>query len=296
MAAVRSTLDEWGTRRIAFTFVVLAVLVFYLFVTGSWRNHAFVFTSWFELGVLPEEFLTIEHRLHELAFAVVFWPFLVGLAAQLRSPRRHVTGQLMALVTFVVLALAFAVTDFWDPVMIVVILGVPTLIATLLHPAGMDLVESIDADSANRVLLVLVVLAAIPLLAFANTQVGLQTGAIDQAGHGQDGAGHEEIHDEHIVHGHFTIMVAGALVVIGVGLLSSLQQPGWWLGAWLTGLVPIVLGIGGFLAPEAASNPGDLWNALMILWGLVFVAAAEVTQTAERPTLLGERGLVSTSE
>lgn len=291
MAGLSSRLAAHGKRRIAFTVVVLVALVLYL--AQSWWHQAFLVAGWFEngLGVLPTDnghhLLHIGHRLHNLALAVVMWPFLLGMAAQLRSPTRHTTGMLMALSVWVVGIVAIALTGVWALSIIVVILGVPTLIATLLHPRGRELLTSIDPSRVNRILLVLVVVAAVPMLAYAATQTQLQTGAIEPSGHAHAGSLHEEIHQEHVGGGHYLRLAWLAFAIIGTGTLASLRQSGWWLGAWVAGLMAVVLGVSGLLAPSAASNPGLLWNFGAIVWGVGFVGVAELTQDTQAPTPLG---------
>lgn len=294
MAAVRSVLSEWGARRIAFSLVALVPLVVWAVLLQGWRNQIFLVTSWFgSAGMLPPEFLEIGHRLHEVAFAMITWPLVVGLLAQFRSPKRHVTGMWLALSMTASLLLAFAVTNFWDPAMILVFLGVPTILAALLHPAGRGLLSGVGTDRINRVTLALVIVAAVPLLAFAATQVGLQTGAIDPA-HDHAGGGHaEEVHQQHIEFGHFTFTAAVIFAIIGAGLLASLQLPGWWVAAWLAGAMSVVYGLASVAVPEAASNPGLLWAIALIVWGVVFVAAAESTQNGDAPSLLADRSETS---
>ena len=290
MSGLRSRVAALGARRIAFTFLVLVPLLLYVGLFQMWRNQALLLTSWVGgIGLLPPIFHHPAHRLHEFAAALMMWPLLVGLLAQLRSPTRNVSGMLVALVSIVAVFAAIAITGGWELIFIVVVLGVPTLLATLLHPAGRELLGSFSVAGLNRVLLVLVVVAAVPLLAFTANQVGLQTGAIEPA-HDHDDGGHaEEIHDEHVEHHHFMFVTAFVLAVIGVGLVSSFQPSGWWLSAWVVGAMVAVYGIAGLLVPEASSNPGMLWNLAAIVWAVGFVAAAELTQDPDRPTLLGSR-------
>lgn len=300
MSDLRSTLASASKRRIAFTFVVLAVLA--LFLAESWQQQAFLIAGWFEngLGLLQtnegHHLLHIGHRLHNLTLALLMWPFLFGMAAQLRSPTGHVTGMLMALSVWVVGLIAIALTGVWRISIIVAILGVPTVIATLLHPSGRELLTSIDGSRVNRVLLVMGIVAAVPLLAYGATQTGLQTGAIEPAGHEHVGGEHAEIHEEHVGGGHYLRMVWFAFVMIATGLLASLRQSGWWLGAWVVGLMASVFGVSGLLAPSAASNPGTLWNLSAVVWGVVFIGLAEMTQDTKSPTLLGAWRDRSTAE
>lgn len=290
MLAVTARLSGVDKRRVAFTIPVLAALAVYFGLMQGWRNNVFLISSWMGgIGVLPEEFLEIGHRLHEFAFALVVWPLVFGLLAQLRSPRKHVTGMLMAVVTILAVLLAMALTGFWDPVMILAFLGVPVLLAALLHPSGRALVTSVEAERVSRVMLALVVVAAVPMLAFAATQVGLQTGAIEPAGHDHGGAGHSEVHEQHVEFGHFAFTAAFTFAVLGTALLASLRQRGWWLGAWVAGLMMASYAVASLLAPEASSNPGALWSVAALVWSVGFVAAAELTQGTERPSLLGSR-------
>ncbi|MFB6187803.1 MAG: hypothetical protein ABEI86_13180, partial [Halobacteriaceae archaeon] len=176
---------------------------------------------------------------------------------------------------------------------------VPTLIATLLHPAGRDLVLSITNTEINQAMLVLVILAAIPLLAFTYTQVGLQTGAIEMGTHGHhsDAAkSPEKIHQEHIDFGHFALMAALGLTIVGTGLLASLQQPGWLITAWLTGITVIYYGVASIAFPEAASTVNVIWSIGAIVWGLAFIGIATITNNLDRPIAYGGKTPTKTPE
>lgn len=289
MASIADRVKSLGARRIAFTIVALVPLAIWTVLLQGWRQQIFLVTSWFGVaGALPPEFLEIGHRLHEVAFALITWPLVVGLLAQFRSPKRNIAGMWVAMVMPVSVALALAVTNFWDPAMILVFIGVPTLLALLLHPAGLDLLRTINIDRVNRVTLVLLVVAAVPLGAFAATQVGLQTGAI-QVDHDHAGGHAEEVHEQHVEFGHFAFTAGFIFAIILTGLIAVLQQPGWWLAAWLTGAMSTVYGLASLAAPEAASNPGMLWAVLMVVWGIAFVLAAEYTQDSDAPSLLNGR-------
>lgn len=291
MSGLRSSLAAYGKRRIAFTALALVVLA--LFLVQAWSNYVFVIAGWFEngLGLLEtgqgHHRLHVAHRLHNIAISVMTWPFLFGLLAQFRSPTRHVTGMLMAVAVWVAGGLVVALTGVVPLLIIVVVMGVPTVLVALLHPAGRALLTSIDVARVNRVLLGLVVLAAVPLMGYAAHETGLQTGAIEATGHDHAEGVHAEIHEEHVGGGHYARMVWLSFAIVATGLLASARQPGWWLGAWVAGLMAVALGISGVLAPEAASNPGFLWNLGAIAWGLGFVGAAEATQDTESPTPLG---------
>lgn len=269
---------DLGWRRMAFTIVVLIPLVLYLGVFGFWRNQVLLVTSWFGgVGLLEPVFYDLAHRLHEFAAAMMLWPMVVGLLAQFRSPKRHVSGIFMALWSLVSVLLAIALTGGWELMPIIAFLGVPTLVATLLHPTGRELLSAFSTVRLDTVALALVVIAAVPLLAMAANQVGLQTGAIELA-HDHAGAAHDaEVHEEHVVHHHFMFVSAFIFSAIGVGLLASLRPTGWRLSAWVAGAMIGVYGLAGILAPSAASNPGVLWNLAAVAWAVGFVVVAERT-------------------
>lgn len=226
------------------------------------------------------------HRTHDLTFGFLFVPAVFGMLAQLRRPAKNVAGQLMALIPWVGLVLTLVLTFVlanntnvygpqWQGV------SVATLIATILHPTWRDFFRSFSVSRVNWGMLALVVIAAVPLLVFASTNIGLQG----------------TVSDDHALMGHYGFMAAFGFTVIGVGLLASLRPDGWWLPAWMAGLLPALLGLTSLLYPEASSSLGLVWALAAIAWGAVFVAAAELTQDAENPTLLGSllgsRGVLS---
>jgi hypothetical protein len=129
------------------------------------------------------------------------------------------------------------------------------------------------------VLLALIIIAAVPLLAFASTNIGLQ----------------RTVTDDHAALGHYGFMAAFSFTVIGVGLLASLRPDGWRLTAWVCGLLPALLGLASLVYPDVASSIGLVWSLAAMAWGVGFVAAAELTRTPRAPTLLGSRGAVPKS-
>lgn len=230
-------------------------------------------------------FTELHHRVHDLTFGFLFVPAVVGIVAQLRRPSKNVAGMLMALIPSVglllTLLLTFVVTNNtnvlqppWETVM------AAALLAALLHPAERAFFRSFRVSRVNWVMLALVMIAALPLLAFAATNIELQG----------------TVTDEHAAAGHYGFMAAFGFTVIGVGLLASLRPDGWRLTAWVAGLLPVLLGVTSVMYADATSSLGLVWAVAAITWGVVFVAAAELTKDAELPTLLRIRGAVSESE
>jgi hypothetical protein len=124
------------------------------------------------------------------------------------------------------------------------------------------------------VMLALIGIASVPLLVFAATNIGLQG----------------TFPDDHAATGHYGFMAAFSFTVIGAGLLASLRPDGWRLTAWVTGLLPALLGLTSLVYPDVSSSLGLVWALAAVAWGVVFVTAAEFTKDAASPKLLGLGG------
>jgi hypothetical protein len=230
-------------------------------------------------GHISGHFREAHHRIHDLTFGFVFGTAVVGMLAQLRTPLKNVAGQLMALIPWVALGLDFALTNTFT-FAAAPILAAFTLLAAILHPTGRDFFRSFSVSRVNWVLLALIIIAAVPLLAFASTNIGLQ----------------RSLTNDHAALGHYGFMAAYSFTVIGVGLLASLRPDGWRLTAWVGGVLPALLGLASVVYPDVASSLGLGWSLAAIAWGIGFVTAAELTRTRRVPTPLGSRGVVSRSE
>ncbi len=263
MTSMRAPLSKFGWRRRMFSLVVLVALGLFVFIgvvlllpdlIGGLLGHEMA-------GHISQHFRNPHHRVHDFTFSFLVGTAVVGMLAQLRTPSENVAGQLMALIPWVGLGLTSALTD--TPVRFAPfpILSALTLIAAVLHPTGRDFFSSFSVSRMNRVMLGLVIIAAVPLLAFASTNIGLQ----------------RTLTDEHAALGHYGFMAAFSFTVIGVGLLASLQPDGWRLSAWVAGFLPVLLGLASVVFADDASSLGLVWGLAAIGWGVVFVAAAELT-------------------
>jgi hypothetical protein len=223
-----------------------------------------------------------EHRTHDLIYGFLFTTAVVGILAQLRRPSKNVAGMLMALIPWVAFLLAAVLSTDRSVILsserLLVIVG--TVVAALLHPAERAFFRSFSVARINWVMLALVGVAAVPLLAFASTNIGLQ----------------RTVTDSHAGMGHYGFMAAFSFTVIGVGVLASLRSDGWRLTAWVAGLLPALFGVTSLVNPDASSSLGPLGALAAIAWGVAFVATAELTKAAEVPTLFRLRGAVSESE
>lgn len=289
MSGLQGRFEDLTARRIAFTVVVLLLLGVFVLFTGILLLGPVLLFFPDALGVNPD---IGPHRFHAMAISLVTWTVLIGLLAQLRSPRSNVAGHGLALLNFVTLGLAFVLTGYDESLVPFTVLGGLMLLATVLHPVGRGFLDSFDRRRTNLLLLVLVLVAAAPVLAYAATQIDLQTGTVDQS-HAHGAAGHSQaIHEEHVENGHFVNTAALSFIVIGAGLIASLRPDGWWLPAWFAGIVPVLLGLLSLLYPQPSSAFGPLWAGAAVAWGLTFIAVTEFTQTRNAPTLLGRLGVV----
>src|SRR5919201_3063733 len=80
-------------------------------------------------GHISQHFRLRQHRVHDLTFSFLIGTAAVGTLAQLRRPAENVAGQLMAVIPWVGLALAFVLS--WSPLRFAPapLLGALTLLA-----------------------------------------------------------------------------------------------------------------------------------------------------------------------
>lgn len=310
---IRASFSEWGWRRRVFSFVVL-----FFFVLLGLLGVLLLRPVWF--GWLPHNistfasahFASTNDIIHELMFSLIFGTAVVGMLAQLRKPSENIAGQLMALIAWLAWLLAAMLTNNWVPFILITIFGGLTLFATILHPNGLGIFNWFSVSRVNRVLLALVAVAAVPLLVFAATNIGLQT-AGNQVGlrsgftgfaghqrpaiHGGGSAANQELsqdqpsndsggaatsdekeeHD-HAAIGHYKNGAALSFIIISLGLLASLRPKGWRLTAWVTGLLPALLGLSSLVFLGNSASLGLFWGLAAIAWGVVFIVAAELTR------------------
>jgi hypothetical protein len=254
-------------RRTAFSLVVLVTLGLVGFIglvllkpdliAGLLRHDT--------AGHISQHFRQPHHRVHDLTFSFLFGTAVVGMLAQLRTPSENVAGQLMALIPWVALGLASILSSTGIRFAPAPILGALTLLAIILHPSRRNFVRSFRVSRVNRVMLALVTTAAVPLLAFASTNIRLQRSGTN----------------DHAALGHYGFMAAFSFTAIGVGLLASLRLEGWMLTAWIAGLLAALLGLASAVLPGVDSSLGLAWGLTAIAWGVMFVAAARFIRRGE---------------
>jgi hypothetical protein len=267
------------------------VFAFYALLTLGLAGFVGLMFAQMALGLdffLPGQFgqmthgATESHRAHDVTYGLLVTTIVVGVLAQLRRPSKNVAGIVMALIPFAGLLLAALFSD--DDADVLVLRNPLYLVAALagmtalLHPTGRHFLRSFRIARVDWMMLALVGIAAVPLLAFASTNIRLQ---------GTAG-------DDHAFLGHYGFMAAFSFTVIGVGVLASLRPDGWRLTAWVVGLLPAIVGVTSVLYPDAISSLGVGWALAAIAWGAVFVVAAELTKNVAPPTLLGSGRVLAT--
>jgi hypothetical protein len=226
-------------------------------------------------------FTEANHRVHDLTFGFVFVPAIAGMLAQVRRPAKNVAGMLMAVTPWIGLLLAAVLST--SPLVILSAQSLlPAVLITssaVLHPTGRDLFGSFHRSQVSWLMLALVVIAAVPLLAFAASNIGLQA----------------TVADDHAGMGHYGFMAAFSFTVIAAGVLAGLRPAGWRLTAWVAGLLPALLGLTSLVYPDVPSSLRLGWALAAIAWGVVFVAAAELTSAADGRAPFGAPDVLSRS-
>lgn len=257
-----------GWQRLAFSVPVLLCLAL-LGLNGVLVLQPSVYDGVlnpFVVGGAASHFESQDHLIHDLSFTFLFATSALGLLAQLRSPHRHLAGQLMAIVPWLSMTLMIVLADFSAPSVkfpreATFVYGGLTISAALYHPRGRDLFRSFRPSHASLPLAALVAAALIPQLVFVATNISRQRD--------------DTANDIHQITGHYGFMAAFAMTSIAVAAIASFRPVGWRLTAWTAGALPTLLGVLSLLAPDIASSLSAPWAIAAIAWGVTFVVVAE---------------------
>lgn len=238
-------------RRGAFALVVLATLA----LAGVMMRAELLLalTGWTaNLGT---------HQIHDLTIFSMLWiALLAPMALLLYRPLRRVNVALAPVVFLVPLA-AFAVWADSPIAMLPLLFGGLSTLALLLHPAGRDLLRFDRVGRIDRPLAAVLVVGAVPLLAYAGGQVIAQV----------------SVADEHALLVHYASMGTAAVYVVVMGALAVFRERDWRFAAWSAGLVAAVLGAASIGFP-VASGVGTVGGALLIGFAVALVAGVEYTR------------------
>ena len=214
------------------------------------------------------------HRLHVMGIATVVGVFLLGLFVQAYKPVKRVASMWGAsLIIFVVSAGTLAY-DVGRPEEVLPFLAL-TGIAFVAHPADRKLFQR--GDSFSPALLALVVVAAVPLVAFMVNQFGLSPNPADS----------------HAVEGHYVMMGGLLFAPIAYGFFAALGFAGWRLASWLAAVPMVYYGLMSISFPAQTGSTGTMWGVVAILWAITFVVVAEYSRVSTSPML--RRKAVGTS-
>jgi membrane-bound metal-dependent hydrolase YbcI (DUF457 family) len=141
------------------------------------------------------------------------------------------------------------------------------LVVLALHPAGRSLGRIDRVEPVDRRLLGLLVIAAVPLLAYAGDQVVKQYA----------------VADDHAALVHYGAMALLAGLVLLMGTLATVRRRDWRFAAWSAGVLATYLGASSVAFPTLPSSVGAVWGGLAVAWGVVFVGAFEASRRDSRP-------------
>jgi hypothetical protein len=225
-------------------------------VAGVFGAFAIVSSIPFLIGSFVVEDQKI-HLFHNIGGLAVYGVLLGGgLLALAIGPERNVAtfqglalGSLGALVGG--LLSGDVISGFWFfPALVVVILFA-------LHPDRRSLLQF----GRRRIgLLGLVLVAAIPVVAYALTHARLQSEGL--------------VADPHVELNHYSGQAAGSLMLLLFAVAPGLGAVGWRLAAWLAGASMAILGIGSIAYPDHVSAFDSVWAWLALAWGVAFLGFA----------------------
>lgn len=247
----RSTLQT-ARRGLFYLSLLVAGVMSVVFLPDLLRN---LVTGWTadgaaELGI---------HRLHVMGIATVVSVFLLGLFAQAYQPKQRVAsmwGAFLVILTVTAGTVWYGVGRPEEVIPFFVLTG----IALVAHPAGRKLLRR--GVSYSPVLLALVAVAAVPLLAFAVTQLSLSV----------------NVADSHAQMGHYVMLAGLAVAPLAYGIFAAFGFEGWRLASWLAALPMAYYGLMSVSFTAQSGSTGIMWGSLAILWAVAFVVAAEYSR------------------
>lgn len=244
-ATVAPTVARWrwiAFRVVAGLFAVITTLFSVLFVIGS----------------LTDETEKI-HTVHNLSGLCAYVAILsAGLALAAWRPER----QIAAFQATIAASLAMIVAGLLGADLIegsYFVAPIVVLVLWLLHPAR---AETLRFGKPSVPMLVMAIVAAVPATAYALTQSALER-------NGLPGDPHLEFH-------HYSGIAATALILVAAALVASFGSPGARVVAWLAGFGTALFGLISLVYPDHTSAMESPWTWLAILWGIAFVALAEM--------------------
>jgi hypothetical protein len=232
-------------------------------VLAMFSPAAFVFLGWFTDAYQDTAAASeVSHRLHEVAFGILFTIALVGALSQWRSPRENLAGLLQLTATVGILAVAVTATVGWDPGLLLYLIPLAAVLS--LRPTRVRIRSGPMWWYAG----VLTVLAVNPFLD-------------EIVGHLERAASGAQNHTT-----HWGAMAAFAGVLLALGLVVTLRINGYRLAGVTLGLSAVGYGLAALVFPYDASSHRPAFSMMLIVWGAAWVIGLRVL---DRPKQGGTR-------
>jgi hypothetical protein len=204
------------------------------------------------------------HLVHNLSGLAVYGVILgVGLLAVAARPERTIAVfQGLALAAVGALIGGVMSGDLVEGAWFAPAVLVTILVA--LHPQRKALGRM---GTLQPALIVLVALAAVPLVAYSLTQARLQS-------EGSPLNPHVDLH-------HYGAMAAGSLMLLGFSAAPALGAIGWRTAAWLAGVAMAIIAVGSLAYGDHESALDAMWAWLALVWAVAFVGVAQLASRRE---------------
>jgi MFS family permease len=222
-------------------------------VAGAVGAFAIVSSVPFFIGSYVSEDQEI-HLFHNVGGLAVYGVIIGGgLVALALSPERNVaTFQGLALGSLGALAGGLlsgdVISGFWF---------FPALVALILCALYPDRRSLLRVGRRRVGFLALVLLAAVPIVAYALTHARLQSEGF--------------VADPHVELHHYSGQAAGSLMLLLFAVAPGLGAVGWRLAARLAGAAVTILGAASLAYPDRASAFDPVWAWLAVAWGVTFL-------------------------
>jgi hypothetical protein len=211
------------------------------------------------LGTFETSAEQVIHRVHALHWHALMGVLLAVPLAWLAVRRTVAPAQQVAIVIASFLVAA-AAAQMLDPALAVFL--VLTGLLLFLHPRRGELFQRGEGFSAT--LGALAAAVSVPSLWYAWSEVQTHLAA--------------PLSDPHRgpPEAHYVSGAALAIAIPAVAWLVSQRTAGWRLPAWCAGLAMAMTGAVSIWLPGWVSSFGRLWGLAALVWGLAFIAAAEL--------------------
>lgn len=208
------------------------------------------------------------HHVHAAAHAVVTALLIPAVASGLH-PRLRRVAALQSLVLVVAIGLVVSVVAWQGfrpgsnfPTFNFTLYGIVAVLLLILHPNRDRLFAR---GTAGPTLASMALVAAVPLLTFAASEIGMQWAA-------------DPVHG---VAGHYALTASLSIALAALTGLAALRTDGWRLPLWSAGIGVAVLGLVSIVFPSEASSFGPFGGLAAMAWGITFIGLG--VRRVERP-------------